>query len=81
MRLDSGDASQPKAEAGAPSAGAVTQPMSDKAAATHPASMTHADVPPQQRQAAGISDGLARLSVGLENPDDLIADLDQALRH
>jgi cystathionine beta-lyase/cystathionine gamma-synthase len=47
---------------------------------THPASMTHAAVPIEQRQAAGITDGLVRLSVGLENPNDLIADLDQALQ-
>jgi cystathionine beta-lyase/cystathionine gamma-synthase len=47
---------------------------------THPASMTHAAVPLEQRQAAGITDGLVRLSVGLENATDLIADLDQALR-
>jgi cystathionine beta-lyase/cystathionine gamma-synthase len=47
---------------------------------THPASMTHTAVSPEQRAAAGITDGLVRLSVGLENPDDLIADLDQALR-
>jgi cystathionine beta-lyase/cystathionine gamma-synthase len=47
---------------------------------THPASMTHADVPPEQRAAAGITDGLVRLSVGLEDPVDLIRDLDQALR-
>jgi cystathionine beta-lyase/cystathionine gamma-synthase len=47
---------------------------------THPVSMTHGDVPPEQRAAAGITDGLTRLSVGLENPDDLIADLDQALK-
>ncbi len=46
---------------------------------THPASMTHADVPPAQRAAAGITDGLVRLSVGLENASDLIADLEQAL--
>ena len=46
---------------------------------THPASMTHADVPPEQRKVAGITDGLVRLSVGLENVDDLIADLDRAL--
>jgi cystathionine beta-lyase/cystathionine gamma-synthase len=46
---------------------------------THPASMTHADVPPAQRAAAGITDGLVRLSVGLENVHDLIADLDHAL--
>ena len=48
---------------------------------THPVSMTHADVPAEQRAAAGITDGLVRLSVGLENADDLIADLDQALGH
>lgn len=47
---------------------------------THPASMTHADVPPETRAAIGIGDGLVRLSVGLESPHDLIADLDQALR-
>ena len=47
---------------------------------THPVSMTHGDVPPEQRAAAGITDGLVRLSVGLENPDDLIADLEQALK-
>ena len=47
---------------------------------THPASMTHGDVPAETRAAIGISDGLVRLSVGLENPADLVADLDQALR-
>ncbi len=47
---------------------------------THPASMTHGAVPVEQRQATGITDGLIRLSVGLETPDDLIADLSQALR-
>ncbi len=47
---------------------------------THPASMTHADVPLAQREAAGITDGLVRLSVGLEDPRDLIADLEQALK-
>jgi len=46
---------------------------------THPVSMTHGSVPPDQRKAAGITDGLVRLSVGLENPDDLIADLERAL--
>ena len=47
---------------------------------THPVSMTHGSVPPEQRAAAGITDGLVRLSVGLEDPDDIIADLAQALR-
>jgi cystathionine beta-lyase/cystathionine gamma-synthase len=46
---------------------------------THPATMTHADVPREQRLAAGITDGLVRLSVGLEDPGDVIDDLDQAL--
>lgn len=47
---------------------------------THPASMTHAAVPAEQRAAAGITDGLVRLSVGLEDPLDIIADLEQALQ-
>jgi cystathionine beta-lyase/cystathionine gamma-synthase len=46
---------------------------------THPASMTHTAVPLEQRLATGITDGLIRVSVGLENPDDLIADLRRAL--
>ncbi|MDJ0924945.1 MAG: aminotransferase class I/II-fold pyridoxal phosphate-dependent enzyme [Acidimicrobiia bacterium] len=45
----------------------------------HPASMTHRVVPPEQRAASGISDGLIRVSVGLEDPADIIADLDRAL--
>lgn len=47
---------------------------------THPVSMTHGAVLRKQREAAGITDGLVRLSVGLENPADLIADLEQALQ-
>ena len=46
---------------------------------THPVTMTHAAVPREERIAAGISDGLVRLSVGLEDVEDLIADLDAAL--
>jgi cystathionine beta-lyase/cystathionine gamma-synthase len=46
---------------------------------THPASMTHAAVPVEQREATGITDGLIRISVGLENADDLIEDLRRAL--
>ncbi len=45
----------------------------------HPAIMTHASVPPEQRRAIGIGDSLVRLSVGIEDVGDLIADLDQAL--
>jgi cystathionine gamma-lyase len=47
----------------------------------HPASMTHASVPPDERRKLGISDGFLRLSVGIEDPDDLIRDLDRALAH
>jgi len=45
----------------------------------HPASMTHFSMGKEARLAASITDGLVRLSVGIENPDDLIADLEQAL--
>jgi cystathionine beta-lyase/cystathionine gamma-synthase len=47
--------------------------------ATHPATHTHDGMAPQEREAAGIYDGLIRLSVGLEDPGDIIDDLDQAL--
>ncbi|WP_109475933.1 cystathionine gamma-synthase family protein [Paraburkholderia sp. C35] len=47
----------------------------------HPASTTHSGVPAQARAAAGVSEGLIRISVGLEHPDDLIADLSNALEH
>ncbi|TGB98150.1 methionine gamma-lyase [Escherichia sp. E3659] len=45
----------------------------------HPASMTHSPVPPEERLKAGITDGMIRLSVGLEDPDDIIDDLQQAI--
>ena len=45
---------------------------------THPVTMTHAAVPREERIAAGITDGLVRLSVGLEDVEDLIVDLDRA---
>ena len=46
---------------------------------THPVTMTHADVEEAERQRVGITDGLVRLSVGLEDAEDLIEDLGQAL--
>ena len=46
---------------------------------THPATMTHADVPKDERLARGLTDGLVRLSVGIEDKEDIIADLNQAL--
>lgn len=47
---------------------------------THPASTTHSKLSVQERAAVGISDGLVRVSVGLEHIDDIIADIEQALR-
>jgi cystathionine beta-lyase/cystathionine gamma-synthase len=47
--------------------------------ATHPATHTHDRMIPQEREAAGIYDGLIRLSIGLEDPEDIIFDLEQAL--
>ncbi len=46
---------------------------------THPATMTHVEVPREERLARGLTDGLVRLSVGIEDPEDILADLDQAL--
>lgn len=46
---------------------------------THPASMTHVDVPVEDRRKRGLTDGLVRLSVGIEDVDDIIADLESAL--
>lgn len=47
---------------------------------THPATMTHVDVPKEEREARGLTDGLVRISVGIEDADDIIADLDQAMK-
>lgn len=47
---------------------------------THPASMTHSKLTPTEREAVGIYDGLIRISVGLENIDDIIQDIEQALQ-
>jgi cystathionine beta-lyase/cystathionine gamma-synthase len=46
---------------------------------SHPATMTHASVPPEERQRIGVTDGLVRISVGIEDLDDIIDDLKQAL--
>jgi len=46
---------------------------------SHPASMTHASVPPERRAAIGLTDSLVRISAGIEDPADLIEDLAQAL--
>jgi cystathionine beta-lyase/cystathionine gamma-synthase len=45
---------------------------------SHPASMTHASVPPSERERLGITDGLIRLSCGVEDVEDLLADLETA---
>ncbi len=46
---------------------------------THPATMTHAAIPKEQREVRGVTDGLLRLSVGIEDAGDLVADLEQAI--
>ena len=46
---------------------------------THPATMTHVEVPVEERHARGLTDGLVRISVGIEDVEDIIADLEQAL--
>jgi cystathionine beta-lyase/cystathionine gamma-synthase len=46
---------------------------------THPATMTHAEVPVEERIARGLTDGLVRISVGIEDVDDILEDLAQAL--
>ena len=50
-----------------------------KSLAIHPATTTHSQLTPAQQAAAGITPDLVRLSVGIEHPDDILADLDQAL--
>jgi O-succinylhomoserine sulfhydrylase len=47
--------------------------------ATHPVSTTHSKLSPEERAAVGITDGLIRISVGLEHPDDILADIENAL--
>ncbi|HEX7692802.1 MAG TPA: PLP-dependent transferase, partial [Sediminibacterium sp.] len=50
-----------------------------KSLVSHPANMTHKSIPAERRRAAGVADSLVRLSIGLEDADDLVADLDKAL--
>jgi O-acetylhomoserine (thiol)-lyase len=50
-----------------------------KSLITHPASTTHRQLKPHELELAGVSPDMVRLSIGLEHPDDLIDDLDQAL--
>ena len=46
---------------------------------SHPATMTHAAIPEEERNRLGVTPGLVRISVGIEDMEDMIADLDQAL--
>lgn len=46
---------------------------------SHPASMSHAGLKPEEREEYGITDGLIRMSTGIENIEDILSDLDQAL--
>jgi O-acetylhomoserine (thiol)-lyase len=57
----------------------VTNIGDSKSIITHPASTTHQQLSPEELAAAGVPEGLIRLSIGLEDPEDLIADLDKAL--
>jgi cystathionine beta-lyase len=50
-----------------------------KSLVSHPASMTHKTIPAEKRRAAGVADSLIRLSVGLEEAEDLVKDIEQAL--
>ncbi len=47
--------------------------------AEHPATMTHSDIPPEARERMGITEKMIRLSIGIENPEDIIWDIEQAL--
>ncbi len=47
---------------------------------SHPASMTHAIISKEQREKSGITDGLVRISVGIEDAEDIVRDLEQALK-
>lgn len=59
----------------------VTANLGDvKTTITHPATTTHGRMKPEQREAAGITEGLLRIAVGLEDIDDLIEDIDQAMK-
>ena len=51
-----------------------------KSLMTHPASTTHSSISPETRQAMGVTEGMVRISVGLEDVEDLKDDLDAALR-
>ena len=51
-----------------------------KSLVVHPASTTHQQLTPEEQIASGVTDDFVRLSIGLENVEDIIADLDQALR-
>ena len=53
--------------------------VSNEPLASHPAAMTHSDIPEEERLRLGITPTLIRISVGIEDPDDLIVDLNQAL--
>jgi O-succinylhomoserine sulfhydrylase len=58
----------------------VTNNLGDsRTIASHPASTTHSKLSAEEKKAVGITDGLVRISVGLEHIDDIIADIEQAL--
>ena len=78
IRLEEGDRSPTEAVDG-PTIALAESLGGVESLVGHPASMTHASVPQAMRQDMGLTDGLVRLSVGIEDVDDLRADLEQAL--
>jgi O-succinylhomoserine sulfhydrylase len=83
LHLDGGDDAKERAFAflDALSIFDISNNLGDtKSLVTHPATTTHRRVPPEQRQVLGITDAMVRLSIGLEDPDDLLMDLERALK-
>ena len=80
VSFDTGDAERTRRMASAFKVFSLAESLGGvESLVAHPASMTHASMTPQARANAGISDGLIRLSIGVEDLADLLADLEQAL--
>jgi O-succinylhomoserine sulfhydrylase len=59
----------------------ITSNLGDtRTSVTHPATTTHSKLTPEEKKASGITDGLIRVSVGLEHIDDIMTDFDQAIK-
>lgn len=81
LSFDLGTAARARAVAGATRLFALAESLGGvESLIGHPASMTHASVPEAMRQAMGLTESLLRLSIGIEDTEDLVADLEQAMR-